>query len=608
MLGTPDYIAPEQTLNAQKADIRADIYSLGCTLYFLLTGGPPFGGTSLYDILQAHHSTDARPLNLVRPEVPVELAAVVARMMAKEPERRYQTPGAVAQALTPFFKAAGSRAPAGIEPPAVAPPAAERAAPDPAAPARPAGRKLRAEGVAWESLIEFKKTERSAPQAPPQPPAPAPDARRRAWAGPSLAVGVVLLGLLGVWAMGVIRIRTPSGTLVLQIEPAPEEILVDGKRVLVTWPGGRGPAEITVPPGEHEVQVKKDGFRTIGKEVTIADGEKRVLTARLEPNPSRETQPEERLQPSVSALEPVTNSLGMKLVPIPAGEFTMGTTPEAMSEIRGLMRREFLAYFDGQVRAAPQHRVTLTRPWLMGTTEVTVGQFRQFVEATGYVTEAERFGSGNSSKKALDADEKNADRKKRMTWRTPGTPVTDDSPVTQVTWNDAVAFCNWLSGKESRSPCYRQDAGGSWSELAGGDGYRLPTEAEWEYACRAGSTDEPSARDGLAWLKERAWFNMNQRGGPQPVAGKLPNAFGLFDMRGNVLEWCQDRFGPSYYLASPPSDPPGPAAGGERVQRGGAWAYGPEGCHSAMRGRAPASERTDHRGFRVVLGTAARPA
>jgi serine/threonine protein kinase len=93
MLGTPDFIAPEQTIDAQKADIRADIYSLGCTLYYLLSGGPPFRGASLYDVLQAHHSMDARPLNLVRPEVPVELAAVVARMMAKDPDRRYQTPG-----------------------------------------------------------------------------------------------------------------------------------------------------------------------------------------------------------------------------------------------------------------------------------------------------------------------------------------------------------------------------------------------------------------------------------------------------------------------------------------------------------------------------------
>jgi len=104
MLGTPDYIAPEQSLDATRADIRADIYSLGCTLYYLLTGGPPFRGGSVYEVLQAHHSMEAKPLNLVRPDVPWELAAVVDKMMAKDPERRYQTPKEVAQALKPFFK------------------------------------------------------------------------------------------------------------------------------------------------------------------------------------------------------------------------------------------------------------------------------------------------------------------------------------------------------------------------------------------------------------------------------------------------------------------------------------------------------------------------
>jgi serine/threonine protein kinase len=104
MLGTPDYVAPEQIRNAQGADVRADIYSLGCTLYYLLTGGPPFQAASPYDLLQAHHSMYAKPLNLLRPEVPSELAAVVARMMAKEPEQRFQTPSAVAEALKPFGK------------------------------------------------------------------------------------------------------------------------------------------------------------------------------------------------------------------------------------------------------------------------------------------------------------------------------------------------------------------------------------------------------------------------------------------------------------------------------------------------------------------------
>jgi serine/threonine protein kinase len=108
LLVTPDYIAPEQIRNAQSADIRADIYSLGCTFYYLLTGGPPFRDAHLWDIYQAHFSMEARPLNLVRTEVPVELAAVVAKMMSKEPERRFQTPAEVAQALVPFFKRTGA--------------------------------------------------------------------------------------------------------------------------------------------------------------------------------------------------------------------------------------------------------------------------------------------------------------------------------------------------------------------------------------------------------------------------------------------------------------------------------------------------------------------
>ena len=109
MVGTPDFIAPEQIRDAKSADIRADIYSLGCTIYYLLSGGPPFRGEHLWDIYQAHFSMDAGPLNMVRPDVPVELAAVVAKMMAKEPERRFQTPAEVAQALTPFFKAGATQ-------------------------------------------------------------------------------------------------------------------------------------------------------------------------------------------------------------------------------------------------------------------------------------------------------------------------------------------------------------------------------------------------------------------------------------------------------------------------------------------------------------------
>src|SRR5262249_6324092 len=100
----PTYMAAEQMSDASSADIRADVYSLGCTLYYLLTGAPPFEGNSLYQLMHAHQSVEARPLHLVRPDVPPELAAVVAKMMAKDPAQRYQTPIEVAQALAPFVK------------------------------------------------------------------------------------------------------------------------------------------------------------------------------------------------------------------------------------------------------------------------------------------------------------------------------------------------------------------------------------------------------------------------------------------------------------------------------------------------------------------------
>ncbi|HVX12998.1 MAG TPA: serine/threonine-protein kinase [Pirellulales bacterium] len=119
LLGTPNYSAPEQTRYAQHADIRADIYSLGCTLYFLLTGGPPFQEKNLYDLLVAHHRREPKPLDLVRPEAPAALATLVAKMMAKDPAQRFQRPVEVAKALGPFFKAGQTRADVGPSQPVV---------------------------------------------------------------------------------------------------------------------------------------------------------------------------------------------------------------------------------------------------------------------------------------------------------------------------------------------------------------------------------------------------------------------------------------------------------------------------------------------------------
>ncbi len=130
--------------------------------------------------------------------------------------------------------------------------------------------------------------------------------------------------------------------------------------------------------------------------------------------------------------------------------------------------------------------------------------------------QAEEFGGNSSTVKPEEVKPENL----KITWRTPGQAVTDDSPVTQVSWNDAVAFCNWLSDQEKLEPCYKRD-GDSWALLPKANGYRLPTEAEWEYSCRAGTATQYSFGDDWKELDKYGWSNKNAGGRPHAV-GSLP--------------------------------------------------------------------------------------
>jgi serine/threonine protein kinase len=309
MLGTPDYIAPEQISDARGADIRADIYSLGCTLYCLLTGGPPFHATSLYEILQAHHSMEALPLNLARPEVPAELAALVARMMAKEPERRFQTPVDVAQALVPFFKKSNT-ALKGSNPevskagqPEVKPRtigadslATQRAT---AAGTPSDYKQLEASrnSPQWQSLFEPKNSEPTSKSASTfrlswmQKPK---------WLWPSVAAGMLLLGFIVAW-MTVLRVRTSNGTIELVNLPKDAGVFVDGAEVSVIWPGGGKPAIVTLGPGRHKVTVKKDGLEISGEEVAVQAGGMAEFTVRPIPNDSSKSAKESQATVAMSA-------------------------------------------------------------------------------------------------------------------------------------------------------------------------------------------------------------------------------------------------------------------------------------------------------------------
>lgn len=249
----------------------------------------------------------------------------------------------------------------------------------------------------------------------------------------------------------------------------------------------------------------------------------------------------------------------------------------------------------------PQHKAVISKPLLMGATEVTVGQFKEFAAATSYQTEAEKekIKAGAAPPSATTPGQPPSNR--IDTYLTPGPRgINDNSPAAAITWNDAVAYCNWLSMQEKLDPCYRPD-GDTWQALLNNNGYRLPTEAEWEYACRAGTTTQYSFGDDHQQLEQYGWYDKNTNFRIKAVATKPPNPFGLFDMHGNLQEWCGDFYDEeNWYATAPPNDPIGPVSGSRRVMRGGNWNFNASFCRSASRsGNLPSKCHHSH-GFRYV--------
>lgn len=302
--------------------------------------------------------------------------------------------------------------------------------------------------------------------------------------------------------------------------------------------------------------------------------------------------------------ETVTNSIGMKLVLVPAGEFMRGAEDDR-ADVLNRFAYVQTAWIEGQL---PRGRVRITSPFYMGQHEVTLGQFLKFYHEAGYKLEMERDGKPNWGYEK-------GKLVKRETFRpwAPGWQVEFKHPAVFISYNDAVAFCDWLSKKEGKK-------------------YRLPTEAEWEYACRAGSDSQYSFGDNAEELVRfanaadadrqavlpRAILAASDENGRKkaipfpylskrdgyawtaPVGSFKPNAFGLYDMHGNVWEWCSDWYAADYYEHSPSYDPQGPATGTKHVLRGGAFNYAAAMLRCAERASDEPSSRTCSYGFRVV--------
>lgn len=296
-----------------------------------------------------------------------------------------------------------------------------------------------------------------------------------------------------------------------------------------------------------------------------------------------------------------TNGSGVKFRLIPAGEFRMGAHLSAEIMQRNYPESGPDSYKD----IYPRHQVRITKPFYMGTYPVTVGQFSRFVKETGYITDAEKKGSS----RGYDSRDGQWKEQEGLGWRSPGFSQNASHPVVAVTWDDARAFIDWMNRSEKtlrrQGLVFR---------------YALPTEAQWEYACRAGTETDfywgERPEDGKPYLNAadqsgcpagRAWkVCFPFRDGwiaTSPVGSFLPNDFGLYDMHGNVSEWCFDWYDPNYYSISPVEDPTGPAIGQVRVDRGGGWYSVPHGCRSSYRGKLDPCSSSCNLGFRVVLTT-----
>jgi len=289
------------------------------------------------------------------------------------------------------------------------------------------------------------------------------------------------------------------------------------------------------------------GLSTRGKAITVG------VIALIAVSATMMTEPGESTGEAGVSL---VNSIGMRFVPISAGTFTMGDVRPfqlgmgfaGLEETAAMLNRQ-KRLKQGETAVLNAPKVTLTQPFELGVYEVTQEQYEKVME------------------------------------QNPSQSKGKQNPVENVSWDDAVEFCRKLSDLPA--------------EKSVGYVYRLPTEAEWEYACRAGTTTKYSFGDTDSELGVYAWYNAIYGDTTHPVGGKKPNAWGLYNMHGNVHEWCHDWYEEDYASGSV-TDPTGAAKGSDRVRRGGCWLSSAWNCRSADRyGRSP-DYRCEYLGFRVL--------
>ena len=531
-IGTAEYMAPEMLLqesDGKPYDGRVDQYALGVTVYECLCGHRPYSGPNVAIVAVAMATSRAPMPHQVRAEIPELVSKVVAKALLKDPEKRYPDCQTFARTLVKAVRATAPQ---------------EQLA----TVRRSATTSVRARA----RVIERREGGGARIGPPPLPPRQTPAADSPAGRPasdplpPLIDTGPTRGHTVGSSRPDTVHIQLTRRQIRLFSAFAAAALVLT---VLLLWfnSAGNDPAEISAFDAD-DPRVQTSG-----------------------PGASNRPGTDRGAPPAVTAHgSGVTNSIGMRLVRIPAGEFLMGSA-------------------DGdplaQDQEQPQHRVQIPQPFYMGACEVTQAEYR-----TVMGTNPSHFGPNGVGRAKLAGLNGGGNARqpagvRRAAEQAVADFLTSDFPVETVSWSDAVAFCRLLSDRPEERTARRT--------------YRLPTEAEWEYACRAGTTSVRHFEDGGA-LEEHARFRDNADGRTGPVGSKQPNPWGLYDLYGNVWEWCSDYYDRKYYAMSPVSNPQGPTTGTSRVLRGGSWWDAAPFCRSANRDFYLPTYRDYEVGFRVV--------
>ena len=587
ILGTPDYMAPEQWENTHTVGPACDLYALGCTLFFLLTGRAPFADDrhQTFPRKMLGHVSEAPPeLSTVRGElmkrakrpakaatgtdadapapahdIPEDVEAIYRRLMAKEPAERYPSAEALAQALQAWLKAKSDASTPGDVGPtsnsaSVVPSQTAKSEFEPSA--APATGATQAATVQVETQLQSRHF----------PSTDGGSGNGKKWIKWTLLGSASAVLLLGI----IITIRHKDGR-------ETKIPLQTGDRVEIS--------EEAAKPQPQSGDASRPALDFVGWHGWPANAPKPAIAPF---DAAKAKQHQEEWAKYLNVPVEYTNSIGMKFQLIPPGEYLRGSTKEEVNEALKMIEwpptAPYYDYFVDCIRGeAPQHRVILTKPFYIGSHEVTQSDYKKVM----HVNPSHFANTG--PEKAL------ADRVEGLD--------TSSHPVEFVSWVDAAEFCAILSRQELLKPNYFRS--GESVTILDGTGYRLPTEAEWEYASRAGTTTRYWSGEKEDNLSEVAWTRANSGQRPHACGELRSNPFGLFDVHGNLYEWVQDNWDPHHYdqfLHKTAIDPLGPTiSSGRHVLRGSAYDTEPMRTRLAFRNSPSDSAATVTIGFRILL-------